>query len=114
MTVEQTGVIDYIGVEIATGKVVLTIVDHLEWTDVSGHVSLLQEKVNRYLAFVECGEIAESFPAGQGRDDVISLRHWLPLSEDDYAVRFLRYLRETLTGVGIEFRVEEILHDVPS
>ncbi len=30
MTVEQSGVVDLIGVENATGKVVLSIVDHLE------------------------------------------------------------------------------------
>jgi hypothetical protein len=69
--VEQAAVIDFIGVNV-TRKVVRTIVDHLEWTDIRAHVVLLQEKVNRYLAFMECGEMAESFPAGQGRDVVIA------------------------------------------
>ena len=40
------------------GEVILTIRDHLDWPDSTAHQLLLHAKLNRYLAFVESGEIA--------------------------------------------------------
>lgn len=62
MSIEQTDVIDIISTDRLTGHVVLTITDHLDWTDSTAHQMLLQTKLNRYLAFVESGEILESYP----------------------------------------------------
>lgn len=61
MSVENTQVIDLIGFEESTGKVILTIADHLPWDD-SEHLPLLQKKLISYLAFIESGEIYESYP----------------------------------------------------
>jgi hypothetical protein len=52
MSVEEFGVIDAIGVEAATGKVVLTVSDHLDWLDEEGHERKLQEKLNTCLSFI--------------------------------------------------------------
>jgi hypothetical protein len=54
MTIEDARIVDFIGVDPVTGHVVLTITDHLPW-DSDEHVLLLQDKLNRYLAFVESG-----------------------------------------------------------
>jgi len=67
MSIEQTDVVDIISTDAVTGHVVLTISDHLDWSDSSAHQLLLQTKLNRYLAFVESGEIFESYPAAKGR-----------------------------------------------
>ncbi|MGO8134287.1 DUF6572 domain-containing protein, partial [Rhizobium ruizarguesonis] len=57
MALDETNVIDAIGVDKATGELVLTITDHLEWKGSdSEHLLLLQEKLNTYLGFVESGE----------------------------------------------------------
>ena len=67
MSVEQTSVIDIISADRNTEKVVLTISDHLDWSNSLEHQKLLQEKLNRYLAFVETGEILESYPDAKDR-----------------------------------------------
>ena len=62
MTIDQTGVVDFIGIDTA-GNVRLTISDHLEWdVNTKEHLFQLQEKLNCYLAFVESGEILETYP----------------------------------------------------
>ena len=45
----------------------LTISEHLDWTDSDAHQLLLQTKLNRYLAFIESGEIFQSYPAVKGK-----------------------------------------------
>jgi uncharacterized protein DUF6572 len=62
MSVEQTDVVDILGIDRETGHVVLTISDHLDWSDSARHQIILQKKLNRYLAFVESGEILEQIP----------------------------------------------------
>jgi hypothetical protein len=63
VSVEQTDVVDIVGIDRETGRVVLTVSDHLDWSDSVGHqIILLQKKLNRYLTFVESGEILEQYP----------------------------------------------------
>jgi hypothetical protein len=102
MSVDQLGVVDFVGVETATGKVVLTISDHLPWDD-NSHPLILQEKLNCYLAFIESGEILESYPDSRGRSVAISI---VALHEPtgDVAVEFLRRAREVIEGAGFELR----------
>jgi hypothetical protein len=57
VSVEQTDVVDILGIDRETGQVVLTISDHLDWSDSLGRQTILQKKLNTYLAFVESGEI---------------------------------------------------------
>jgi hypothetical protein len=67
VSVEQTDVVDILGIDRETGHVVLTISDHLDWSDTVGHQMILQKKLNRYLAFVESGEILEQYPNAKNR-----------------------------------------------
>jgi len=98
MTIEQTKVVDAIGVEIQTGRVVLTIADHLPWSDEAGHLALLQAKLNSYLAFLESGEVFESYPDSKGRQfriDVV-FQHKPGAAAD----RFLSDARDAVTHAG--------------
>jgi hypothetical protein len=108
MSVENTQVIDFIGFEEATGKVVLTIADHLPWDD-RDHLLLLQEKLNSYLAFIESGEIYESYPRAMGRQLVIDLvvQHW-PSVE---GLRHLELAKKQVEGVGNELRYRTLEAD---
>jgi hypothetical protein len=67
MTVAQTGVVDWMGIEKGTGHVSLTVVDDLDWSDEQKHLLLLQEKLNTYLAFIESGEVFERLVEEVGR-----------------------------------------------
>lgn len=62
MSAEQTDVIDIISTERLTGDVVLTVSDHLNWSDIAAHQLLLQSTLNRDLAFVESSEILKHHP----------------------------------------------------
>jgi hypothetical protein len=52
MSVDQTNIVDFISIN-SSGNVVLTISDHLEWDNEGRHIYILQEKLNKYLAFIE-------------------------------------------------------------
>jgi hypothetical protein len=73
MSIEQVDTIDFIGVDKATGRVILTISDHLDWTDSNHHLRKLQDKLNYYLRFCESGELFESYPKARGKDIVFSI-----------------------------------------
>src|SRR2546427_9504377 len=57
MPVENHGLVDAIGVVKESGAVALTISNHVDWEDSRAHLLSLQEKLNRYLAFIESGEL---------------------------------------------------------
>ena len=100
MSVDQTDVVDAIGVDEVSGKVVLTISDHLEWSE-NEHLLQLQEKVNTYLSFIESGELLSSYPDASGREVLINVVCKYP--PDDRGVGFLRQVASVVDGAGIEF-----------
>ena len=67
MSVDDSRVVDAIGIEQQTGAVVLTISDHHDWLDTEHRRSLLRDKLNTYLAFIESGEIYDASPNSTGR-----------------------------------------------
>jgi hypothetical protein len=67
MAVDNPNVIDIIGTPADGAFVALTISDHLDWLDPPEHLLTLQEKLNRYFAFVEAGELLERHPAARGK-----------------------------------------------
>lgn len=81
MTIEQIAVVDFISIAEELNEVVLSISDHLEWEGNDEHLLLFQEKLNKYLAFIESGEILESYPKAKGKNVVITLVCKFPLSE---------------------------------
>ena len=99
MTVEDAGVIDIIGTERPSGDVVLTISDHLDWDLCEQHLLTLQEKINCYLAFIESGEIYDSYPKAHGRGTRIHVAFKHPVI--DVAMEFLEKAREVCDSAGI-------------
>ena len=104
MSIEDTNVVDAIGVETATGDVVLTIADHLDWEDEGGHLLLLQEKLNAYLRFIESGEMNQTYPEAENRRVVINVIGRYPLSE--HAMKVFDQAIATLNSAGIGLRSE--------
>lgn len=98
MSVEEPEVVDAIGVDKATGRVVLTIADHLDWNDEQEHLRLLQNKINTYLRFVESGEIFDEYPKAHGRHIEINIVGQCSLNET--ASEFLRKAQEAVSEAG--------------
>jgi hypothetical protein len=80
MSVEQTDIVDFIGLDKTTGKVTLTISDHLDWTNSNYHMRKLQDKLNCYLRFCESGELYESYQDAKRRAIVFSIVAKYPFS----------------------------------
>jgi uncharacterized protein DUF6572 len=97
MAIDEPGVVDAIGTLLDKGEVVLTISDHLDWDD-PAHVPALQAKLNRYIAFIESGEVFESYPAAKGkrlRIDIVCQYDPVPRGEI-----FLTNARASIANAG--------------
>ena len=104
MSIEQTDTIDIASIDRTTGQVVLTISDHLDWSDSPAHLLLLQAKLNCYLAFVESGEILEQYPKAKDRPIVFQIS--FRCKPDELARSFLAKVRPMIESAGFEFREE--------
>ena len=103
MAVDQPKVIDIVSRD-KDGNIVLTISDHLDWSDAQQHLEVLQDKINTYLTFVESGEIYEKFPAAKGRHAVIEVMfHYKPSPE---AYPFLSQVKSIVETSGLGFRFD--------
>ena len=110
MAIEKADVVDAVGIERATGDVVLTIADSLDWdSSETEHLQMLQEKLNAYLRFIESGELHESYPDAAGRRPVISLVGRCEPSAA--ALRFLAATRQSIEAAGFGFRFERYAGD---
>lgn len=108
MTIEQLDVVDIASVDPKSEKVVLTISDHLDWDDTTAHQLALQRKINKYLAFVESGEILARYPPAEGRAVVINI--YMKYEPDRAGLQFLEKVRTTLldAGFGFEYQVHSL------
>jgi hypothetical protein len=100
MAVNDPDVVDLVSID-PSGCVVLTISDHLDWLDSISHQQVLQEKINRYLAFVESGEILESYPHAKGRQVIV--RVVAKYQPDPAGLQFFDRAKGILAQAGIQF-----------
>jgi hypothetical protein len=98
LTVDNPNIIDAVGTDRATGEVVLTIADQLEWDDSARHLPILREKINRYIGFIEAGELLETYPDAAGRPIRVEVVCKHPPSKD--GERFLKLAGGTIEEAG--------------
>ena len=104
MSVEQLDVVDVVSIDNDTGHVVLTISDHLDWSDSVRHQTILQAKFNKYLAFVESHEILETFPKAKGRP--VAFKVVFKFRPDEDGWRFLAKAKGVIELKGFSLRHE--------
>lgn len=104
MSIEQLDVIDIVSTDTRTGHVVLTISDHLDWSNSVDHQTKLQAKFNRYLAFVESGEILTHYPNAKGRP--IAIKVVFKYRPDPEASGFLARAKKVIESAGFTLRHE--------
>lgn len=107
---EDAGVIDTIGID-SEARVVLTIADHLDWSEESAHLMLLQEKINTYVRFIESGEMVDAYPQSRGRTPLVDVVRKYELS--DAAREFFQKASLALRPASIELR-SRALSEKPS
>lgn len=104
MSVDQPKVIDFIGVDKTSGEVILTITDHLDWNNSREHQVILQDKINWYLAFIESGEIRESYP--DARDRPVAIKVVFKYKPDREGWQFLAKAKNVIESAGFSLRHE--------
>jgi len=103
MAVDQPKVIDIISND-KDGNTILTISDHLDWSETQQHLLVLQDKINGYLAFVESGEIYEKFPDTRNRR--IRIEIVFQHKPDSEAFLFLSKAKSVVENAGLGFRFD--------
>ncbi|ACC76294.1 DUF6572 domain-containing protein [Paraburkholderia caribensis] len=101
MSILDTNVVDIVALDPSKGIARLIISDHLEWTNpVDEHLLLLQEKINRYLRFLEGGELEQHYPdAERCKCEIEIAMKFEPSSE---ALHFIGKAREIVQGAGFD------------
>jgi hypothetical protein len=103
MTVDQTGVVDFVSVDKTSGEVLLTISDHFVWDENEGeHLLLLQDKLNAYLDFIFGGQLYTDFPNMRDKPVIISVVGAHPLSEQ--AQKFFELAKERIKEADVQLK----------
>ena len=107
MTIGEPNRIDIVGEHPDGTRVLLVIVDELDWSDVDAHERALQAKVNAYLEFIESGQLVETAPsAGHGAKIEIRLvlRHQPNARGQDFLERVGKFLEQEGYGFSSELK----------
>ncbi len=100
MAVDKPDAVDFVS-RTREGECELAISDHLRWGGDGSHLLLLQEKLNRYLAFIEAGELVESFPEYIGVP--VLIRVYCMFEPDSDGIKFLSLARGLIENAGFHF-----------
>jgi len=99
VTIEQTNIIDFVGLDRRSQDVVFTISDHLDWTEVQSHLEALSSKLNTYLAFILDGEMDASYPQYIDKNVRIDV-----IGQYEIPREILNHLCSEISGVRICYR----------
>lgn len=109
MSIEDSNKIDLITVtceDIVPPQVILVITDHLQWSEYTNeHLYQLQEKINKYIEFVESGEMLEKYPDAFGKE--IMFKIYFKYSIPHECIEFINRVREILLSIKIQLTYEE-------
>ena len=101
--VENPQVLDLITVDPASGDVILVMVERRRWGESPLQLKQIEEKINRYLAYVLDGFLAEHHPTYVGK----KARIRLDCAEAPHgeAARFVEAATHAVQGEGLDFEV---------
>ncbi|NUF85479.1 hypothetical protein HUN17_15915 [Acinetobacter seifertii] len=105
MTVDNLESIDFISAS-PEGDVVLTISDHFVWGN-DEHLYILQEKINKYIDFIESGDVYEKYEHAIGKKFVIELIYRFDPFVSD--LKFLDKIKKFLSSIGIKFQFSKLV-----
>lgn len=101
--VENPGVVDLIELDAETDRVVLAMVERRPWSAGARQFSQIEEKINRYLAYVLDGHLGTHYPRYAGKRARIRLDCVEP--PHGGALRFVAAAEHAVTAQGLEFVV---------
>ncbi|MEQ4675884.1 DUF6572 domain-containing protein [Providencia vermicola] len=109
MSIEDLNKIDLITVtcdDVDPSQVILVITDHLQWSEFTDeHLYKLQEKINKYIEFVESGEMLEKYPDALDKDIIFKIFFKYKIPHE--CIEFVKRVREILLTIKIQLTYEE-------
>ena len=114
MSLDQSNVIDALGIDEPSGRVLLVIRHDAPWDGSASQLYLLQEKLNVYLSFALDGEMAAEYPDFLQRP--LALRIDCATAPDSRTLHLLAHVRYQLQfqDIGLEVRVSQPGDPAPS
>ncbi len=107
MAIDNVNVIDGIATDSTRNALVLLITDHLTWKNESNdtlseyeHLTLLQEKINAYVSYLESNQYKEQYPEMTFDLAVIEIHFKYDISEN--CEKFLQSVQDQLGQYGIK------------
>lgn len=107
MKLEDLETVDYLAIDSKTNSVTLAMLDDCDWSDEKVHVGLLQAKINRYLDFIESGDVYESATQSAGykigNTSKILVHVYFQHSPTDLGREFLHHVSRVANEANIGF-----------
>jgi len=103
VSLDQSNVIDALGIDESSGRVILVIHHDAPWEGSAAQLYLLQEKFNAYLSFALDGEMADAYPHFVNRP--LGLRIETATSPDSHTLRLLAHVRRQIEFQDITLEV---------
>lgn len=101
MTIVDERVVDYVGVSEGQGTIVMTISDHLEWTDFECHSMTLESKINYYLEYIYSNKLFES--SSKPKNPHVRIQLMMKHEPTSEATMLLKKFEGQLEELGFEF-----------
>jgi len=107
VSLDQSNVVDAIGIDDSSGRVILVIRHDAPWDGAAPQLYLLQEKLNAYLSFALDGEMLEAYPHFANRP--IGIRIDTTSNPDPRTLHLLAHVRRQIQfqDITLEIRVPQ-------
>ena len=107
MAVSDKDKIDSIGIDNKFGNVILTINDDSSWRDEYQHLTILQDKINSYLEFIDNGELYKNYPNAEGKriERLINFKNGITPKCEAYLNRIRNKL--VILGINVVYKIED-------
>lgn len=105
--VQNPMIVDLIERDPTSGRVVLVMVERRPWNSDPHQFTQIEEKINRYLAYVLDGHLGQQYPAYLGKQ--VQIRLDCVEEPDGEAIRFVTAAGHAIRQEGLDF----LLHVVP-
>lgn len=100
MSILETDKIDAMGISRDEKGLMLMLADHLDWTDETEHLTLLQDKINAYLGFIESNQYSDTYPDIVFEYYIIDIK--FKYEVPDNCLKFIEVVNTQLKDFNIE------------
>ncbi|MFV0268491.1 MAG: DUF6572 domain-containing protein [Draconibacterium sp.] len=102
MSLSEVKQVDAIGEDKESGMIIVTLIDEMKWDNENNHLTLLQEKINNYLSFIESGEMQTEYPNSINKK--VSINVVMQYEPSNNGFEFLEKVKEIILNAGIGFQ----------